>query len=45
MHSMDFIGDTILHIGNVDKFRMNDEDRKGRTESIEIEKGEELLGC
>lgn len=45
LHSMDFIGDSTLHIGNVDKFRMIDKDRKGRTETIEMESGEELLGC
>ena len=42
---MKFYGDTCVHIGNIDRLRMNDDERKGRTESIEISKKEVLLGC
>ena len=45
MHSMRFVGDTELEIGNVDKVRTPENERKGRVEKFVVEPDEELLGC
>ena len=45
MHSMRFIGDTEITIGNVDKFRTPANERKGRMEEFIVGPGEEMLGC
>lgn len=45
MHSMKFIGDTELTIGNVDKFRTPADERRGRLDTFTMPPGMMLLGC
>jgi len=37
MHSMKFVGDTELRIGNVDKVRTPENERKGRIEQFSVD--------
>ena len=49
MHSMNFIGETVVHIGDTDekieKQGYNDRHKAGRVETVTFEPGEELIGC
>ena len=45
LHSMRFIGETVLHIGYTDQEHWSDNWKAGRVETVTLEPGEELIGC
>ena len=45
LHSMKFVGDTELYVGNIDKFKTPVDQRKFKTEILEIPEGKEFFGC
>ena len=45
LHSLRFIGETVVRIGFTDDKWTDDEYKAGRVETVTIEPGEELLGC
>ena len=48
-HSMNFIGETVVHIGLTDEWLekkgWDDGYKAGRVETVTLEPGEELIGC